>query len=482
MPAKFISKESWSRCDSPSTLYDAVRNPNAIYRPSVTVLPKDTIEITKRLRQERINKLDNKGLELSHDSYVAVVQVGKYMFFAVMLPVYLCCYSLPRWFFVNALPYLFEGVRNQAYNLGRHVIEISKKVADLMKGLLEQLIGNALRMTKERGKNLFRQLMRKFRNSTQKFTNGPRAMHKYLKDIKDSAAKRSQKLYKRAEKQVLERNARMRKKTFDKAKQSASWALRQLKKLGHAFLDPILKIVSIYFKYISSLVKIVMTFIDIILKKVKELIKKMMNPLVTRFKKLLKAAIEFCRKKFKRIVQPILKKGKTLKSTIIASIKKARQVFIKPITAFAVKASVKIKSMASWGINHAKEVLSTIISPFKPLLSGLKKVSKSIIKQVRLVMASIVTPIFDFIKKWGKKEVKWARNIFVTRLKLIKSTFQHMIALPRKGVESLTKTIKNLVSIPIRIIFTIQIVIAVLSISFTDGFQLVKETVQPYRL
>lgn len=162
MVAGYVSKDSWSRCETPSMLYDTVKNPLAAYcapKPVAAVSGKDTIETTEqRLKREIVDRFHAKGLELSHETYVAVVQVGKYVFLAVMLPVYLGLYGIPHWFLVTALPQLFGIVGKCSMYCGRFALTMAKRVKDLMKGMLEQLIGDALRLSRDRARNFWKRL------------------------------------------------------------------------------------------------------------------------------------------------------------------------------------------------------------------------------------------------------------------------------------------------------------------------------------
>lgn len=160
MGAGYVSKDSWSRCETPSMLYDTVRNPNTPPIKSVpSVSSKDTIETTEqRLKREMIDRFQAKGLELPHETYVAVVQVGKYVFLAVMLPVYLGLYGIPHWFLVTALPQVFGLAGKLSRYCSRFTLALAKRIKDLMKEMMEQLIGDALRLSRDRAKNFWKRL------------------------------------------------------------------------------------------------------------------------------------------------------------------------------------------------------------------------------------------------------------------------------------------------------------------------------------
>jgi len=169
-----VYKDSTSRCDPPSMLYDTIRNPNAPKTPprQEIVIGKDTIESTQqRLNREVQEKFEGVGRRLPHESYVAVVQVGKYMFLAIMLPPYLCIYGIPRWLLIVAIPEVSLFVKNLSVQVGRFVLEISKTLGDLMKGLIDQMIGDSLKMMQRGLKNLWEQFASKIQNITAKISN-----------------------------------------------------------------------------------------------------------------------------------------------------------------------------------------------------------------------------------------------------------------------------------------------------------------------
>jgi hypothetical protein len=488
MAAKFITRESWSRCETPSMLYDAVRRPNTINN---NALPKDTIETTQRLKQERINKLDSKGLELPHESYVAVVQVGKYMFFTVMLPVYLCCYGIPRWFVVNALQPLFDGVKNQAYNLGRHIVEMNKQVTDLMKGLLEQLIGNALRMSKDRGKNLLRHLLRRFRNASEKFSNASKTAKKRLKEIKDSAAKSSKQLFKQAEGRVSARNARMRQKILNFAKRSAAWWLKVLKVLDEMILTPMMKIVSLPFKLLGYLLKRTKIFLLLILRKAKEQLKRALGPVIAFMRKGLLAVYMRIKKAFAAAIRPIVKGIKAVQAILARYYQKVRKTVLEPVTAAAAKIALKIKNWLSAGIRKIKQLLGVVFSPLKPVAKRIKAtlgrqlsrawqyvkpIGRKSASMLAKALQSMLSKVLQFGKKLAQEQKEKVLGIFHFWSRLFQMAFQALTVVARGVTRVIGSSFMFLGFIATKAIFTVQIVITIIGMSFTGGFELVKET------
>lgn len=171
MPAP-IRKDSMSRCEEPSMLYDTVRNPAARSAPAKPVDPanqcKDTIETTQqRLNREVLERFQNTSSRLPHHSFVVVAQAGKYLFLAIMLPPYLCFYGIPRWLLMDALPQFFILVKTESIRVGRFFVELSKQVVDIMVGLIDQMIGDALRAANQAGKHLFGYMTRGVRQIIQ---------------------------------------------------------------------------------------------------------------------------------------------------------------------------------------------------------------------------------------------------------------------------------------------------------------------------
>lgn len=160
MPAP-IRRDSMSRCEEPSMLYDTIRNPNAPYVPPKPAVeapggPKDTIETTQqRLNREMLERFQNTSSRMPHQSFVVAAQAGKYLFLAIMIPPYICFYGIPRWLLMDALPQFFIIAKTESLRVGRFFSEMSKHVVDMMKGLLEQMIGDSLRTMNQGAKNFF---------------------------------------------------------------------------------------------------------------------------------------------------------------------------------------------------------------------------------------------------------------------------------------------------------------------------------------
>lgn len=157
-----IQKDSLSRCENPSMLYDAVRNPATVYKAPVQAvrLSKDVLETKQqRLNREMMEKLQSNSFRLPHQTYVVVAQVGKYVFMAIMLPPYLLLYGIPKWLLQGIFPQLFEIAKGEYYRVGRFLTKCSKRVTDLMKGVMAQMIGDSLKSARDKAKHVLRIVM-----------------------------------------------------------------------------------------------------------------------------------------------------------------------------------------------------------------------------------------------------------------------------------------------------------------------------------
>lgn len=155
-----VQSDSMSRCEDPSSLYSIIRNPNARNPPqSTNAVSKDTIEsIQQRMNREVLDRFKTTGLKFSHESYVAVAQVGKYVFMAIMLPPYLCMYGIPRWLIATAVPQVFAIIKTEALQVGKFFQTLTKNLTDLMKGILQQMLGDALRFLNHQSRKLWFEL------------------------------------------------------------------------------------------------------------------------------------------------------------------------------------------------------------------------------------------------------------------------------------------------------------------------------------
>ncbi len=150
-----VRRDSQARCASPSHLYDAIRRPlrpPVLNQPSIDRMenpseaPQESVQ--ERLNRQMLEKMRNLGLNLPNDTLINAVQVGKYIVLAVMLPPYLVVYGIPRWLMVTAFPHVAGFLKAHGHRIGQFIQEWSNRILDLMKGALEQTLGQALNLMK----------------------------------------------------------------------------------------------------------------------------------------------------------------------------------------------------------------------------------------------------------------------------------------------------------------------------------------------
>lgn len=486
MVAGHVSKDSWSRCETPSMLYGAVRKPCAplATKPNAasSANGKDSIESTKqRLKKEMISKLDNKGLQLPHESYVAVVQVGKYVFLAIMLPVYLCCFTIPRWFMVNTLSPLLEGIRNQCLSIGRHIVEMSKYVTDLMKGLLEQLIGDALRMSKERGKNIWRHVSRRFNHISTKivsFSNSLNARFKTrLGKIKGTVADASKKVMERAHHQSDSTNQWIVKKSARIGKKIGSKLLHYFQRVDQAVLTPLMRIVVASFKIVMKVVLFIKNYAIQTCNGIKWGVKKIFRPITVITAK----AIKFLTNRTNHFIQWAVNFFLMKKEKALTRFKKFKEIFILPVirtfaaTKFFNRPVIRIsgkffKTMFAV-IKRTVKSIWTMVSKFVRKMSSKQRSFFYLAGQYK----SVLKGLFESLAKKMSKIQNTLVAIIKLASRLTRYTFSLLKAMFRVAKRYLFALFRISALITSRAIFALHIVIAVLWISSTYGFELARQ-------
>lgn len=228
-----ISRDSMSRCEEPSMLYDTVRNPMARKIPPKPALDPtsktlDTLESTQqRLNREMMERFQNSSSRVSHQTFAIAIQAGKYLFLAVMLPPYLCFYGLPRWFLADLMPQFFSLMKGQSIRIGKFFQEFSKRIADMMKGILEQTIGDSLRLLNRKSKNLLQHIA----GGYHKIVN---ALDQQWQRIHHAAAELNH--FMRSSARILIGKA---KKSLQSITENKEKALNFAKNVVHALLQPL---------------------------------------------------------------------------------------------------------------------------------------------------------------------------------------------------------------------------------------------------
>ena len=497
MVAGHVSKDSWSRSETPSMLYDTVRNPNAPYQPPrAAVTPvgksKDTIEsIQQRLQREMTGRLHSKGLSLPHETYVAVVQVGKYVFLAVMLPVYLCCYGVPRWFLVNAVPQLFGTIKNQSLNIGRFFIEIAKRAADLMKGILDQVLGDALRLSMDMAKNLMKNLSSKFKRFSNTLTRIKKSGKSFLRKIKDKMAldlfgfrkKNSHKI--RTAKEGLFHNA----SAF--GKQVGASFSRRLKAADRVVFTP-------FVRTFIRIVNMVKSDVDRTIKTMNKWIKKVTNPLISSISEAIRKKAENYKDKLKKEMEPVLHLLTDVKEIGEWCLKKIQKTVIHPVVHSIAAARTHIEPYVAAGWGVAKKVLSVVPAGLRrSLLFAIKAVPRPLRKRMedpehsftrfRRSLKAISQGVSSGFKELVVLCIKLTATAKGLLVKCIENLFRfiqwlfwQLITLPRKMLRWFMIFFKALSFVVVRVIFTAQVVLVLMWIACIYSFRLARELSRPF--
>jgi len=494
-----VSKDSWSRCEAPSMLYDAVRKPNAPYqppRPCVNPAGKslDTLESTQqRLRREMLNKLDNKGLEFPHESYVAVVQVGKYVFLAIMLPVYFCCYGLPRWFLANAIPQLFLAIKNQVIHVGRYIAERTLRVKDLMKGMLEQLIGDSLKLSKDRARNLWNFFSTKWQGTIQNLFNKVKALSQKSEIAKNKFVDKSAKLINHAELRTNEINRWLVGKSRDLTQRFLGSFKSAFNTVDRLLLTPLIATVSLLFKPIFKMSKFAKKIFKVSLEAFRYHVKRMVNSVISKIKKFVKTKVEDSKKAIERLLEPLSNSIIEKKEMVSAFFHQLKIAFIEPVGYVSALVSGKLASMAVAGSRFAKKSFRLIPSTAQRLLRFALKMGSRRFKEkmkqgnaflfglgkaVKGIFAGLISgimEIFLFIFQFIKKIINGILAFIRFWRRLVQLIKNQLSSIPKKLFKFTFLVFKFLGRMVAKILFVGQIIIALICIACGDAFNLARE-------
>lgn len=156
-----VHRDSMSRADDGMSVFSTIRNhgaPQQIPRHSqdkFLVEEANGESVQARLNREMVSRVGNMGRLLPHETFVAAAQVGKYIVLAAMLPPYLLLYGIPKWTFTVMMPQAFQLGKEQFVKVGKFLQEWSNTVVDVMKGIIDQTLGEALRMFQQQGRRLW---------------------------------------------------------------------------------------------------------------------------------------------------------------------------------------------------------------------------------------------------------------------------------------------------------------------------------------
>lgn len=336
--------DSVARCEAPSMLYDTVRNPNAPYIPPVASSnSKDTLQSTQqRLNREVFERFKNTGLNLPHESFVAVVQVGKYVFLAIMLPPYLCFYGIPRWLMANVMPQIFGVIKNESLRIGRFAQELVKRIPDIMKGALEQLIGDALKMIKQQNKNLWQYLFSHGQNLSKLIASPFIKLRDFTKELRHSFVMGSANFFTKIAKSIAKARDKVSNKGIEKFQKLVQVVSKYAQAFDRAVLTPVMTWISLPFikaasatvaagkkiantissvrkkleKALQPIVKISKAVSNLVAKVSNQIIQQVVQPMVNWMLPHLKAAAELARRNLRKVAEPFAKTGNALKEKI----------------------------------------------------------------------------------------------------------------------------------------------------------------------
>ena len=464
-----IQKESWSKCDHPYSLYETIRNPKALNAPLkidslASKREPDTIESTqKRLHKEMLNKLESKGLQLPHSSFVAVVQVAKYVFLAIMLPPYLCLYGIPKFLLFSLIPQALLEIRAVIIKIGHFFKELTKTAVEKMKGLIDQLLGEALKLTNYLGKNLCLYLLfpikKLFNTIFQGFKKGASWPKPHIESIKKSLSKKVKTLFfilgliPSFFLKVLEKIKNFIKKILKATYTKIKSLIYFTRKLSFPNLMRFFKTIYNPQMILKSILRVAKNYLQRISSKIKEFflkINKMFSVFFTRLKNqfFLKFKIPDCTFIFIKIKKIINRRPVKLINSIY--------FFTKAIFSFSFH---PLKSGFSYFFNH----LNKFLYYPKKIISFCTDQTYKKIKKITPHIKVLANKTDLFLRKVGFK----IKAIFVLCSQKIKSYF---LNLPKKIVTFNLFIWKKIVQLVKNTFFALRLLIAILSASLIYGF------------
>lgn len=495
MVAGYVSKDSCSRYEAPSVLYGTLPALNRSPQPSNPAVKsignvKDTMESAQqRLKREMFNRFHNKGLELPHESYVAVVQVGKYVFLAVMLPVYLTFYSIPKWFLVHAIAQSLALI-HQFYRVGRLARKMAKQVTDLMKGMLEQLIGDALCFVKDRARNTLKFFALKFAHGMQRRTHLVKKITLTIEKLKQMLAQGSGRLYGKAEHHVHVANHWMLKRASVLFKQALGSSLRALKVFDRFAFTPLIELMIPAFNlFVSTGQRIKMRIVETF-KKIKSELRVKVNPIILMIHEAIKKMAKRFQKSCGRLLEPVGILLLDMQNVVEVYFKKMKKAVLSPSVKRLNALKINLKSFAAANLSLAQKTLSTALSLFSGLLrfawgvvpqsvkeklnkrkqffSQCKKHLKQAFKIVISVAAQGVRCAVKYAKELKGLLIRFAKLVFEWLLK-------NLLEFPGKLKRTCLSGLKKIVFTVGKVIFFFEVMIVLIGISCFYGFKLVKE-------
>lgn len=500
MGAGNVTKDSWSRCETPSMLYNAVRNPAAPYHPPKASVVKDTIESTQqRLKREMLHSFQNKEVELPHEPYVAVVKVGKYVFLAVMLPVYFCFYGIPRWFLVNALPQFFMGVKSLSIKVGRLITGMTKRVTDFVKGLLEQLIGKALKVSKGRSRNFGHYLSSKMNRLARVISGFSEGINSRIKKIKKIFTKGSAKLYEKGEGHTKAANRWLVDHVLSLVKKMKTQSLRSLQMIDRAVLTPFIKLWIPSFNLLAKTYETIKGTVLATAKRNQEQINKILEPVTTFVAEAIRKGGEQVKKATRKFIEPAVHWLMEKKEMIGGHLHTLRKAVIDPVGSAMSAFKAKTKLQVSAGLGVAKQALLKVPKATKQSMKFASKLVPKGFKEKFKQRVPVLSNAQRAIRGLGKGVVAGVRGIFSLLAKLLASlrrlviqlltvakqfflwSFKQLVVFPRRVKRSCIAIFKVLSFFGARFVFAGHVLVALIWVTSVYGFQLVQQMTEPKR-
>lgn len=496
-----IQKDSMSRCETPSMLYDTIRRPNAPYvppKPAIdpSALTKDTIETTQqRLNREVLERFQNTSSRMPHHSFVVAAQVGKYLFLAIMLPTYICFFGIPRWLLTNALPQIFATIKTETLRVGRFFNELAKQVVDTMKGVIEQLIGDSLRMLNQQTKNFFTHIFQKVSNLAKSVQQFAQAIRQYTENIYSLLLRAKEKTINEVDKFLLKLES-LKDRAVRLAKNTIYAFLQPLDLADKYILQPILEWGT---KKAAAIANGIRTYgirayaIKLTANAAMRLLKKVSQPIISSIREAVKTIYYSARQNSKYILkqvfswlQPYVDNKQTgidrFRKTISRGVLKIASAIrdktkktistlvevIRPVIQLPVQVAVQFTGWAWWQISQAAKAPWKY---FKRGANGGKRAlmfishslaggAKSLSRKMQFLAKGALYGFFWFLA-WAKLAIYWLAK--------------QLIALPRKALQGLMILLKMSVRVVKSCIYGLRILAAWSWVILSCGMTLVRE-------
>lgn len=160
-----LYNDTMRRCDLYNNPYDTrmqahpaiVRHRAEHYAKTRDVLESSTSYLEKQI----FSKIRDKNFHLPLGKFIIVVKVGKYAFIAIMLPLYIFAYALPKWLMTSGMPKLFHLIENQIKNISDKVAKVAHDGVAALKSLgkvITSPILNYIQTRMEQARELFSRL------------------------------------------------------------------------------------------------------------------------------------------------------------------------------------------------------------------------------------------------------------------------------------------------------------------------------------